>query len=234
MHPIELPQKTIDLLMKRRGRVHAFDTIDPRKTALVVVDMQGGFCSPGSSAEIVTAREIAPNINRLAREVRATGGVVAWTLMTIPTKADWPIFMDTLVSEALGDHMIEDLKPGSEGQKLWSGMETAPDDIIVTKNRFSAFLPSACELPTLLKARGIDTVLIVGTLTNVCCESSGRDAAMSDYKTIMVSDANACRSDEDHLASLKNFITVFGDVRTTDEVVEMLRKGAGEMLTAAE
>lgn len=234
MHPTTLPQVTIERLMKRRGRVHAFDEIDPTKTALVVVDMQGGFCAPGSSAEITTAREIIPNINRLAREVREAGGVVAWTLMTIPTKSDWPVFMDTLVSEELGDHMIHDLQPGSEGQKLWSGMEAAPGDIIVTKSRFSAFLPSACNLPSLLAERGIDTVIIVGTLTNVCCESSGRDAAMMDYKVIMVSDGNACRSDDDHMATLKTFITVFGDVRTTDEVVELLRKGRKELLSAAE
>jgi ureidoacrylate peracid hydrolase len=133
--------------------------------------------------------------------------------------------MDTLVSEELGDHMIHDLKPGSEGQKLWSGMETSPEDIVVTKNRFSAFLPSACNLPKLLPERGIDTVLITGTLTNVCCESSGRDAAMSDYKVIMVSDGNACRSDDDHVATMKTFITVFGDVRTTDEIIKLLRRG---------
>jgi len=234
MHPTTIPQATLDVLIKRRGRIHAFEAIDPRRTALVVIDMQNGFCAPGGAAEIPAAREIVPAINRLARETRAAGGVVAWVQMTIPSKADWPVFMDTLVSPELGDHMLDDLRPGAEGHKLWSGLETEPADLFVTKNRFSAFLPSACALPGLLRERGIDTVIIVGTLTNVCSESSGRDAAMSDFRVILVSDANACRSDDDHLAVLKTFILVFGDVQSTDEVCDLLRKGAAGTKLAAE
>jgi ureidoacrylate peracid hydrolase len=234
MHPTELPPEIVQRVMKRRGRLHAFESLDPARTALVVIDMQNGFCAPGSAAEIPVAREIVPNINRLARATRETGGLVAWVQMTIPSKADWPVFMDTLVSEEFGDHMLHDLVPGGEGQKLYAGMETDPGDLFVTKNRFSAFLPSACELPTLLRQRGIDSVVIVGTLTNVCSESSGRDAAMSDFRTILVSDGNACRSDDDHLASLKTFVTVFGDVRSTDEVIGLLRDARKPMREAAE
>ena len=68
-------------------------------------------------------------------------------------------------------------------------------------------------------------MLITGTLTNVCCESSARDAAMMDFKTIMVSDANAALTDEAHNMTLTNFIQTFGDVRTTDEVIGMLNAG---------
>ena len=233
MHQTHIPQATLDRLIARRGRIHAFESLDPRKTALVVVDMQNGFCLPGSAAEIPAAREIVPNINTLARETRAAGGTVAWVQMVIPTKADWPVFMDTLVSQELGDHILHDLQPGSEGQKLWAGLETQPSDLFVTKNRFSAFLPSACKLPSMLRERGIDTVIIVGTLTDVCCESSARDAAMSDFRTIMVSDANACRSDDDHNATLRTFILVFGDVQTSDEVAARLRAGVARPMPAA-
>ena len=102
-------------------------------------------------------------------------------------------------------------------------METDPADLFVAKNRYSAFLPSASELTKELRALGIDTAIIVGTLTNVCCESSARDAAMQDFKTTIVSDANAARSDAEHLATLVTFIQSFGDVRTTDEVIALLR-----------
>ena len=78
---------------------------------------------------------------------------------------------------------------------------------------------------TALRRRGIDTVIITGTLTNVCCESSGRDAAMMDFKTIMVSDANAALTDEAHLMTLTTFIQTFGDVRSTDEMIGMLHAG---------
>ena len=91
------------------------------------------------------------------------------------------------------------------------------------KNRFSAFLPSASALAGMLKSRGIESVLIGGTLTNVCCEASARDAAMQDFKTTIVSDANAARSDGEHLATLITFIQSFGDVRTADDLIALLR-----------
>ena len=69
---------------------------------------------------------------------------------------------------------------------------------------------------------GIDTVIIAGTLTNVCCEASARDAMMADFKTFMAADANAARSDAEHLASLATVIQFFGDVRSCDELIAML------------
>jgi ureidoacrylate peracid hydrolase len=232
MHPTQLPEQTLKRLMLRRGRIHAFERIDPATTALCVIDMQNAFCRPGAVGEVPVAREIVPNINRLTAEMRAQGGLVVWVQMTIASKEDWPIFLDTLVSPEVGNGYLNDLLPGSEGQKLWPALDHHPDDLYVRKNRFSAFLPTASDLAIQLRDRAIDTVVIVGTLSNVCCESSARDAAMMDFKTIMVSDANACRSDEDHIATLSTFAQVFGDVRTTDEVVRMLR--AKQLMTAAE
>src|SRR5262249_46154532 len=136
----------------------------------------------------------------------------------------WPVFMNMLLLPEIADHFVRDLHPGGEGYKLWPALEPGPDDLYVTKTRFSALLPSACNLPQILRERGADTVLVVGTLTNVCCESSARDAAMADFKTIMVSDVNACRSDEEHIASLSTFLQVFGDVRPTKEVVSLMRR----------
>lgn len=234
MHPTALSQTTIDRVTKRRGSVHAFKEIEPTKTALVVIDMQNCFCKPGSAGEVPLAREIVPNINKLAKQLRSAGGVVAWVQMTVKNKADWPIFLDLLVDEELAAHYLQDLLPGGEGQKLWPEMQTESPDLFVEKNRFSAFLPSACNLGAQLRGRGIDTVIIVGTLTNVCSESSGRDAAMSDFKTIIVSDGNACRSDDDHLATLNTFMQVFGDVYSTDELVAMIQDAQQRVRTAAE
>ena len=65
-------------------------------------------------------------------------------------------------------------------------------------------------------------MLITGTLTNVCCEATGRDAMMLDYRVVMLSDGNASLTDEEHAASLNNFLVFFGDVMTTDEAIERL------------
>jgi isochorismate hydrolase len=82
----------------------------------------------------------------------------------------------------------------------------------------SAFFPGKCDLKERLDALGIDTVLIAGAVTNVCCESSARDAAELDYKVIMVSDALSGHAHGLHEATLATFYRIFGDVRPSDEI----------------
>ena len=79
-------------------------------------------------------------------------------------------------------------------------------------------------LERLLRSLDIDTVLIAGTKTNVCCEATARDAMMLDFKVVMVSDCCAALSDEEHRSALENIIQQFGDVMTGEEVVERLRR----------
>ena len=226
MHPTELPSYVVDRIVSRRGRLHGFERVDSSKTALVVVDMQNVFCAPGAAVEVPVAREIVPNINRLARATRDNGGLVAWVQMTVPRHEDWALVLDHLVTPEVGSATLAGIKPGSEGHKLWPQMEPAPGDLYVAKNRFSAFLPSSSNIAEILRGRGVEYVIITGTLTNVCCESSARDAAMMDFKTFMVSDANAAITDDAHVATLTSFIGSFGDVRSTDEMVSMLETGA--------
>ncbi len=223
MHPTALPPDIIERVRARRARLHPFDRLSPTRTALVVIDMQNAFCAPGAAIEVPVARSIVPNINRLAAAVRASGGLVVWVQMTIKGEDDWPVFLSALVDAGNSTRILAELKPGSQGHKLWPECDAKPADLVVAKNRFSAFLPSACDLGATLKSRGIESVLIAGTLTNVCSESSARDAAMQDFKTTLVSDANAARSDGEHLATLITLIQSFGDVRTTDELIGFLR-----------
>ncbi|PWT93647.1 MAG: isochorismatase [Proteobacteria bacterium] len=223
MHPTQLPAHVIDRVVFRRGRLHGFETVAPEKTALVVVDMQNVFCAKGAAVEVPAAREIVGNINRLARATRASGGTVVWLQMTIPRWEDWSLVLDNLLSPAVAERTFAEVQPGTEGHALWPEMETDPADLVIAKNRYSAFLPSSSELTKELRAIGIESVIIVGTLTNVCCESSARDAAMQDFKTFMISDANAARTDEEHMATLINFIQTFGDVRSTEEMIGLLQ-----------
>jgi nicotinamidase-related amidase len=77
----------------------------------------------------------------------------------------------------------------------------------------------------MLADRGIDTVLITGTVANVCCESSARDASTLGYRVVMVADANAARRDQDLNATLHTVYRTFGDVRPTSEVLELIAGG---------
>jgi ureidoacrylate peracid hydrolase len=226
MHPTQLPSHVIDRIVFRRGRLHGFDRVDANRTALVVIDMQNVFCAPGAAVEVTTAREIVPNINRLAQATRAAGGLVVWVQMTVAKREEWALVLDNLLTPAQAERVLEGIKPGSEDHALWPAMQPDPADLVIFKNRYSAFLPSSSNIAQELRSRGIENVIIVGTLTNVCCESSARDAAMQDFKTFMISDANAARTDEEHMGTLVNFIQTFGDVRSTDEMVFMLETGA--------
>ena len=77
-------------------------------------------------------------------------------------------------------------------------------------------------------------VLVTGTVTNVCCESTARDAMMRNFKTIMVTDGNAANTDEDHNAALGNFYLTFGDIMSTDFAIGCLTRNVQKGLAAAE
>lgn len=224
MHPNELPAEIVERLRSRRGKLHLFERIDARRSALVVIDMQHAFVEPGAPSAVATAREIVPNINRLAAALRSRGGTVAWVQATYTREGPgyWPLFFDYMVTPELSGRILAALTCGSPGHALWAELDVKPEDLRVSKNRYSAFFPGACELPPRLRERGADTVLIAGTMTNVCCEASARDAMMDGFKTIVVADANAARSDAEHVASLATILQFFGDVRTTSEVIALL------------
>jgi len=181
------------------------------------------------------ARETVPNINRLAQALRATGGAVVWikTTYTHETLKSWSTYYDLRGPEQNAKR-AEALAAGSKGHELWAELDARPSDLTVEKQRFSAFIQGSSNLAEVLRERGIDTVIVTGTVTGVCCESTARDAMMMNFKTIMVTDGNAAMTDEDHNASLGNFYLTFGDVMSTDKVIECLNRHAGKGLAAAE
>jgi len=225
MHDFTMPQWAIDRVMERRGKLHIHDDIDPATTALIVVDLQNGFMVPEHSpAPVATAIETVPNVNRLAEAVRATGGKVFWIKNTVneTNRAEWSNFFAMSKPEYVG-WSVRSFEDGAPGHDIYPDLEVLADDEIVYKYRFSAFLPASSDLTARLRDQGYDTVLITGTVTNVCCESSARDAMMENFRTIMVSDANSARSDEEHAATLAAFYSIFGDVMTTAELIDLLR-----------
>jgi ureidoacrylate peracid hydrolase len=228
MHKVTLSQELRNALRRRRGRDHVFETLEPARAALLVVDMQNHFVAPGALAEVAAARGITGNINRLAEGLRRTGGLVVWIRSTFTRDGAgaWPMFFDNFVPPEAREALRRALTPGQPGHAFWPELDIRDGDLIVDKTRFSAFIQGASDIEPLLRRRGIDTVLVTGTLTNVCCESTARDAMMRDFRVVMVEDANAARTDEDHLAGLRTVAQVFGDVMTTDAVLARLETPA--------
>ena len=225
MHAFQIPASIINRVTERTGKAHPFDLLVPARTALVVIDMQNYFMKPGFMGEVAMARAIVPSINELATGLRASGGHVVWIKnSTNDTRDSWSVFHDHLLTPELMRRRYETMSEDHEGHQLWSELDVRPQDAQIVKKRFSAFLPGSSDIDAYLKSLGIDTVLIAGTATNVCCESSARDAMMLNYKVVMISDATATFSDEEHQASLSCFYSLFGDVQTVDEALSFLSR----------
>ncbi|HEY5210537.1 MAG TPA: isochorismatase family cysteine hydrolase [Stellaceae bacterium] len=219
MHKIAILESIVAGAMEQRGTLNRYDKIVGPQTALLVIDLQNVFMLPGMPIEVPTAREIVPNVNRLAAETRKAGGKVVWIQMTLTDQEEsWSVFFQ-------GDHRNEayrQLQRGSHGHALHAALDVKADDLIVEKRRYSAFIQGSSNLDQILRGFGIDTVIVTGTLTNVCCESTARDAMMLNYKVVFPADANAALSDAEHNATLGSILRTFGDVPTTDETIARL------------
>jgi ureidoacrylate peracid hydrolase len=162
--------------------------IIPEKTAMIVVDMQNDFVEEGAPIEIPRARAMVPRLDRLLNVCRAHKIPVIYIHHVIRG--------GDIDAGRLADHheAIRNNKAiiaGTKNVEIYEGLKPHPGDLVVAKPRYSAFYGT--DLEAILRSKGIDTLIIGGTVTNVCCESTTRDAFSRDYKVIFLSDGNAAR-----------------------------------------
>jgi ureidoacrylate peracid hydrolase len=224
MHRVTIPQHIVDRVREVRGSDHIYASLDMSKVAHVCVDMQVGFVAEGAPIEVPMTRQIASTINTISEAVRAAGGVNVFTRYTYDPaeKHSWDYWFKTLGAKQL-DAQAK-MAAGMPDWEMDPSMEVLAGDIIVDKTRFSALIPETCDMDAQLKAGGIDTLIITGTLTNCCCESTARDALQMGYKVIFMSDANATLSDEEHLGTLLSMYTIFADVMDTPYLLDLIDK----------
>lgn len=227
MHEVKLSPQLCPGYRDNANRQRYFERIHAPSTALLVIDMQNHWVDRSGLGYIKRARDLVPNINELAAALRPKGGTVVWVVCSFSSsgRSSWPMLFDNLEEPEEGAQMRAALTAGSTMHALWPGLDVQPQDPVVAKDRFSAFIQGASDLERLLRQRSIDTVLIAGVATNVCCESTARDAMMLDFRTVMIEDANAARTDEDHLAGLTTFLKTFGAVQSAQEVLERIARG---------
>ena len=216
-HPSGIPEKIVRKVVARRGRLHAFETIEPARTALVVIDLD--VATVGGDD---VCKRMASTVNAVASAVRSSGGVVAWVLSRQEVMP--PNFVAILGAD-LATRYFNNGQPDGPGLQLWPGLDARDGDLRAMKTGASAFFPGKCDLKDQLDPRGIDTLLIAGTVTNICCESSARDATELGYKVVLVSDALAGHAHGLHEATLATFYRIFGDVRPSTEVIGLLAPG---------
>ena len=226
MTDIGLPQDYVDTVVsKRGGRRHVFSSLDPTATALVVVDMQRAFVAEGAPFEIASASALVPTINRLAGKLRAAGGQVVWVQATHPPRESpeyFSMFFENFLAPEARDRAHKSVMKNSPDHAIYNGLEVLSSDQIVEKCRPSAFIQGASDIEARLRSLGIDALLICGVATNMCCETTARDAMMRGFKVTMVADANAANSELEHQAGLLTMFRYFGDVRTSADVIGLI------------
>ena len=226
MHRIDIPENIVARSRRQRGREHVIERIDPARTAHIVVDLQKGFM--GVPFDVPAAHDIVPNVNLISAALRHAGGLNVFLRYTCdPAEPQrWTVWFNTYLTAEMSAAHRDAFARGAEGWQLWPALDVQPSDRIIDKTRFSAFVPGTCRLDDELRERGIDTLIVTGTLTNVCCESTARDAMQRNYQVVFVADGNAAVTDAEHNATLGNMIALFADVMTTAEIVALIEAGA--------
>ncbi len=199
--------------------------IEPAKTAFVVVDMQNDYCSPGGDFDqrgisVEPSQRVIPNIRQLIEGSRLRGLFVLYTAMVFD-EFTYEDRHHKIIPERMRDRRL--CRRGTWGAEIVDELVPLGDELIVEKCRFSAFFNTNLEV--LLRNRGITTLILSGVVTNVCVESTARDAWNYDFDVILVSDGTASYSKELHEATLKSMAYHCGVVMSKEEVLELIKLG---------
>ncbi|MBT5458259.1 MAG: cysteine hydrolase [Rhodospirillaceae bacterium] len=223
----------IEKVRTRDGGAHSVTDLEAGKTALVIVDMQNFYMKEGATSYCPHAQAVVPNVNRLADAVRRFGSPVIWlrNIANAENFKTWSHHYERM-TQARIDIRKRELAKDGEGFRYWHEMDVRETDRKVEKARYSAFIPGTSNLERILSEYGVDTLILCGVATNVCVESTARDAMMLNYRTLIVEDACAANSIDAHETSLNTLYLNFGDVQTTDEVLDNL--GMDKAIEAAE
>ena len=192
---------------------------DPKYAALIVVDVQNDFVSPEGSAgkrgeDVTSALAMVPNLIRLIDEGRRAGLTIVYIRTTHSEWTDTPSWIYRS-SQKSG---LNTCREGTWGAELYEGISPLLSERVVIKHRYSAFINT--DLNTVLKARGIQSVLVCGVATNVCVETTARDAYMYDYYVTMIDDCSAAYEPKLHMGTLENMRRHFGLVASSNEIIE--------------
>jgi ureidoacrylate peracid hydrolase len=192
---------------------------DPRWAALIVVDVQNDFASPkGAAAErgedVSESIAMVPRLVRLIDEARRVG----LTIIYVQTfHGEWTDTPSWIYRESQ-KKKLNSCREGTWGAEFYDGIKPLASERIVVKHRYSAFINT--DMNTVLRAKGIESVLVTGIATNVCVETTARDAYMFDYYVTMVGDCAAAYDQKSHEGTLENMRRHFGLVADSNEIIK--------------
>lgn len=184
----------------------------PQASALLVIDMQRFFLDPASPTFTCGGLAVIPNLKRLIAAFRAAGRPVIFA-----RHVHHPQRLDAGIMEWWWEGMCLEGTPESE---VHPELAPLPGEKQVLKHRYSAFYNT--DLDTVLRCLKVEELVIGGIMSNMCCESTARDAYFRDYRVFFLADGTGSINEEMHRATLLNLAFGFADVTTTDWIAAQL------------
>lgn len=204
--------------------------IDLQRTAVLVIDMQNAFVNKGGMFDLsgkdmeYIAKTIVPNRNiiRVARD-RGIKVIYAVHRITADMKEIGPMSRFSLTPERLKNPEVRNgsILEGTWGTEIIDELKPREDEIVIVKRRFGAF--SGTELDMMLRTYDIRYLIFTGVATNICVETSLREASQLQYLPVLVSDACAASDPTRQQSSIDNIKEIFGWVTTSDQVLKALK-----------
>jgi ureidoacrylate peracid hydrolase len=205
------------------------ERVAPHRTALFVIDMQKDFCLEGfatarAGRPLAAAQSVVPAIASLLAAARAAEVTVChigfWTLPDHGSDSG-PWLAQRRRATYASDRIC---MAGSEGAEFIPDLAPQPGEAVIRKHRYSAF--KGTDIGTILRARRIETVVVTGVSTNVCVESTARDAFENDYYVCVPRDCVASWDAGLHEATLATIDARFGLVSSAGEIAAIWRRPA--------
>jgi ureidoacrylate peracid hydrolase len=194
-------------------------------TALVIVDMQNDFCAPGGMMDregndLTAVQTMASRLPGLIADARAAGVLVVFVRNVYSTEANHylsDVWLEQAARQRRGSYTVSPVcAPDSWEGAFYGDIKPLADEPVVTKHRFSAFHNT--DLETVLRARSIRTVVLTGVASNLCVETTAREAFVRDYYVVFLSDGTATYNATYHDATLRVVDGFFGQVAAIEEV----------------
>jgi ureidoacrylate peracid hydrolase len=197
-------------------------------TALLVIDMQNDFCAEGGmmhseGLNLSYVQSMAKRLPQLIEAAREAGVFVVFVRNVYSTPTNWYLsdpWLEQADRRRKGSYTDREVcADGSWNGDFYDEIRPLDTEPIVTKHRFSAFHNT--DLDTILRANGIKTVVATGVATNVCVETTVRDAFVRDYYVLVVEDGTGTYSVEEQESSLRTIDRYFGEVVSLEQLIKL-------------
>ncbi len=200
------------------------EKVDPTHAGLLIVDVQNDFCAEGGAMhaegrDLSLVQAMVPRLARLLASARAARVPCVWIRNVYNTDPNWylsEVWLEQATRRRKGLYVDRPVCQAGAWNGDFCGVRPRPDEVIVTKHRYGAF--EATDLDLVLRSRGIRTVIMTGVATNVCVETTARQAFLRDYYVVFTSDCTATYDPADHEGTLRNIDNFFGQVVSSEEV----------------